>query len=161
MEAPNPTRSDSADRAPPPHPTMTKPRSQIAALPYQRRDGALRVLLVTSRGTRRWVIPKGWPMAGCEPHRAAEREAWEEAGALGQVGRRRLGAYRYAKRLRDGSAVPCAVAVFPLAVARLEERWPERDERERRWFAPEEAASLVEEPDLAALLRAFGERPAA
>ena len=137
-----------------------RPRRQVAALPYRRRGGALQVLLVTSRDTGRWVIPKGWPMTGVKPHRAAGREAWEEAGALGRVGKRSLGAYRYAKRLGDGTAVPCVVTVFPLAVERLKNRWPERDERRRRWVPPEEAAEKVEEPDLAQLLRAFGRQGA-
>lgn len=131
-------------------------RQQVAALPYRRRNGSLRVLLVTSRETRRWVLPKGWPMRGRKPHQAAAREAWEEAGAVGQADKRPLGAYVYQKRLPGGACIPCAVTVFPLAVKRLAGRWPERDERERRWALPEEAAELVEEPDLAALLRAFG-----
>lgn len=131
-------------------------RQQVAALPYRLRDGALNVLLVTSRETRRWVLPKGWPMRGRKPHQAAAREAWEEAGAVGRAAKRPVGAYAYRKRLSDGAAVPCVVTVFPLAVERLAERWPEQGERARRWVSPEEAAALVEEEDLAALLRAFG-----
>lgn len=131
-------------------------RQQVAALPYCRRGGSLRVLLVTSRETRRWVLPKGWPIPGRRPHHAAAREAWEEAGAVGRAAKRPVGAYAYCKRLPGGDAVSCAVTVFPFAVERLAERWPERGERARRWAAPEEAAALVEEEDLAALLRAFG-----
>lgn len=138
-----------------------KPKPQVAALPYRRRHGRLRVLLITSRETGRWVLPKGWPMPKRKPRRAAAMEAWEEAGAVGRPAKRPLGVYRYRKRLRDGSAVPCAVAVFALKVERLKDVWPEAGERARRWCAPEEAAGLVEEEDLAALLRAFGAQGAA
>ena len=45
----------------------------------------MRILLITSRGTRRWVIPKGWPMRGLKPQEAAAVEAAEEAGIVGEV----------------------------------------------------------------------------
>src|SRR5215210_6072530 len=91
----------------------SKPRSQIGALPFQvDSEGQLRVMLITSRETRRWVIPKGWPMRGVKPHRAAEREAYEEAGLKGQIGKVAVGTYGYEKRLADGLTIPCEVSVF-------------------------------------------------
>ncbi|KAA2235732.1 NUDIX hydrolase [Salinarimonas soli] len=142
--------------------TILKPspvtRTQYAALPYRRdADGGLRLLLVTSRETRRWVIPKGWPMRGVKPHGVAAREAYEEAGVEGGIGRRGIGFYYYHKRLKDGSTVPVCVEVFPLEVSRQHERWPERGQRTSRWATPEEAAGLVEEESLSGLIRAFGE----
>ena len=98
-----------------PSQTWRKPRQQIAALPFRFDDGQLRVMLITSRETRRWVIPKGWPMRGLKPHRAAEREAYEEAGLKGHIGKVAVGTYAYEKRLANGLAVPCEVSVFPLA----------------------------------------------
>jgi 8-oxo-dGTP pyrophosphatase MutT (NUDIX family) len=57
---------------------------QVAALPVRRNpDGSLSVLLVTSRETRRWVIPKGWPWPDRDDYVAATEEAREEAGVLG------------------------------------------------------------------------------
>jgi len=105
-----PARRD-ADRAPPakalPGKTWRKPRPQIGALPFRFDDeGGLRVLLITSRESRRWVIPKGWPVRGLKPHRAAEREAYEEAGLEGRVGKSAIGTYAYEKRLSGGLAVP-------------------------------------------------------
>src|SRR5215217_8319560 len=83
-------------------------RQQVAALPLRQDEaGRVRVLLVTSRDTGRWVLPKGWPMKGRKPHRAAEREAFEEAGLVGRVRKRALGSYAYEKRLRTGDAVLC------------------------------------------------------
>ncbi len=137
-------------------------RTQYAALPFRiDAEGALQVMLITSRETRRWVIPKGWPMRGVKPHGVAAREAYEEAGLEGEIGRRGIGFYYYHKRLKDGSAVPVCVEVYPFRVARQHARWPERDERQCRWLDPEAAAGLVAEESLAGLIRAFAEMMAA
>ena len=60
-------------------------------------------MLVTSRGTGRWIIPKGWPMKRKAPHAAAAREALEEAGVVGEVQSSPLGSYSYEKRLKKGA----------------------------------------------------------
>ncbi len=134
------------------------PRPQVAALPYRRRgEGGLEVMLVTSRETRRWVIPKGWSASRLKPHAAAEREAYQEAGVVGRIGKASIGRYDYEKRLKTEDTVTCTVAVFPLEVRRQRKRWPEQDEREGRWFTPDEAAEAVEEPDLAAIIRRLDE----
>jgi 8-oxo-dGTP pyrophosphatase MutT (NUDIX family) len=112
-------------------------------------------MLVTSRETRRWVIPKGWAEKKLEPHALAAKEAFEEAGLEGEIGREPIGSYRYAKLIRGKKAtksVSCEVVVFPLAVSRQLEDWPERGQRETRWFTLEEAAMLVEEGGLVSLL---------
>jgi 8-oxo-dGTP pyrophosphatase MutT (NUDIX family) len=139
-----------------------KPRLQIGALPFRfDDDGQLRVLLITSRESRRWVIPKGWPVRGLKPHRAAEREAFEEAGLKGRIGKSAIGAYLYEKRLSNGLAVPCEVSVFPLQVTGQRKRWPEMGQRDGRWVGPDEAAGLVQEEGLQALLRGFAPAPRA
>jgi len=130
-----------------------KPRVQYAALPFRREgDGEVSLFLVTSRETRRWIIPKGWPIRGLKPHDSAAREAWEEAGLQGRVRKKRLGRYSYEKRV-DQALVLCDVDVFPLEVKRQTKRYPEKGQREGRWVSPEEAADLVHEPDLADLIR--------
>lgn len=132
------------------------PRAQIAALPFRLdAEGRPEILLVTSRETKRWIIPKGWPMRGRKDHRAAEQEAFEEAGLKGRIGKKAIGHYSYDKNLGDGSALPCAVTVYPLRVRQERKRWPERKQRERRWYGAEEAATLVQECDLQDLLRRF------
>ena len=133
-----------------------KARRQVAALPYRfDMRGELEVLLITSRETRRWVLPKGWPMPGRKAHRAAEREAYEEAGLKGRISKQVLGTYGYDKRLDNGMVVSCEVSVFPLHVTGQRSRWPERDQRELYWCKPHEAADLVQEDDLKLLLHAF------
>lgn len=132
-----------------------KKKKQYAALPYHSEGNRLRVLLVTSRKSRRWIIPKGWPMKNHKPHQTAAIEAFEEAGVIGTTERQPIGAYDYTKRLEDGSGLLCKVTVFPLAVASLANEWPEAGERERRWCDPQEAVELVGEPNLARILRVF------
>jgi 8-oxo-dGTP pyrophosphatase MutT (NUDIX family) len=127
---------------------------QYGALPY-RADGGLQVLLVTSRETRRWTIPKGWPIRRLDSREAAAREALEEAGVSGAVGKSAMGVYRYQKRLRDGCTVLCSVEVFPLEVTQEDKHWVEKAQRKRAWFTPVEAADLVEEPGLKALILDF------
>lgn len=128
-------------------------KHQYAALPIRVGDGGdLEVLLLTSRDTGRWVIPKGWPARNLTPRAAAAREAYEEAGLQGVIRPSRpIGRYHYAKRLGAG-AIRLTVKVFLLRVERQLETWPERDQRRTCWLTPEQAAALVEEPELAAIL---------
>ena len=126
------------------------PAMQVGALCV---DDAGRVLLITSRDTGRWIIPKGWPMAGRTLAGAALQEAWEEAGVEAEPGQR-TGVYHYDKGHDAGFAIPVEVVVFTVRVRGLADAYPEAGARERRWFAPAEAAALVAEPELAALIRA-------
>jgi len=135
-------------------------RLQYAALPYRLRDG-LEILLITSRETGRWVLPKGWPMKGRTAHATAEREALEEAGVKGKIGKVAIGRYSYGKRLSNGAVLACTVEVYPLAVGRRLKRWSEQDQRSLGWFSPPLAAALVEEAELASLIEAFAARVAA
>jgi 8-oxo-dGTP pyrophosphatase MutT (NUDIX family) len=129
-------------------------RVQYAALPY-RSSSTYRteVMLVTSRETRRWIIPKGWPQKGKMPHRSAAREAFEEAGVVGAVGSRPVGSFAYKKRFKDGRVVACEVQVFPLKVKRQRKQWPERRQRDVKWVSVQEAAKTVQEPELGAIIR--------
>jgi uncharacterized protein len=112
-------------------------------------------MLVTSRRTRRWVLPKGNRMKGLSPHAAAEQEAYEEAGVQGAVCPIALGSYRYRKLLNTGASLLVDVDVYPFAVTGELDDWPEHEERERRWFPLVEATQAVEEPDLRDLMRSF------
>ncbi len=138
---------------------MSEPVSrtqQLAALPWRRLpDGAVRILLITSRETRRWVIPKGWPMAGRTPAKAAAQEAYEEAGVSGDPAPRSIGGYVYDKRLKSGELQPVMVEVYPLEVFVEQMAFPEQGQREKLWTTVDDAADKVDEPELKALIRAF------
>ena len=133
---------------------------QIAALPVRwDKNGKLRVLIVPSRDTARWVMPKGWLMEGKKPWRAAEIEALEEAGALGSISHQPIGTYQYEKRLAKGHSVTCRVTIYPMLVDKLNDRWKERDERKRHWFSLAKAANLVDEKGLARILNKLADQP--
>ncbi len=129
------------------------PRYQVAALCW-RPEGegeGIRILLLTSRETRRWIIPKGWPKTGLDAAATAREEAWEEGGVVTDEAGRHVGRYGYAKRMR-GVPVGTEVDVFAFRVSELADDYPEAGQRERVWLAPSEAAARVDEPDLAQLL---------
>ena len=142
-------------------PKKSEPACQVAALPMRRDDrGRLQVLLVTSRDTGRWVVPKGWPIDGLDPWEAAAVEALEEAGAEGAITAAPVGTFDYGKRLMRGKTLACRVLLYPLQVQRLRKRWKEDDERKRRWFSPSNAAERVDEPELRKILRGLSGKKA-
>jgi 8-oxo-dGTP pyrophosphatase MutT (NUDIX family) len=128
---------------------------QVAALPLRLRAGRLEVCLVTTRTTRRWTIPKGWPMKGIKDHLAAGIEAEQEAGLRGKAGKRAIGSYLYWKRFEDRFEL-VRVTVFRFDVEDTLPSFREQDQREVRWFPIEEARELVDEPGLAAIILASG-----
>lgn len=130
-------------------------RMQYGALCWRAVATGVEVLLITSRDTGRWVIPKGWPMPGLAPEAAAAQEAWEEAGVQGTMNPLCIGRYGYQKCLSAEASVPCAVAVYGLRVDELAKTFPEVKERRRKWFPLAEAATLVAEPELATIIGQF------
>ncbi|MFT8420506.1 MAG: NUDIX hydrolase [Gluconacetobacter sp.] len=132
-------------------------RLQYGALPYRfDKDHGLEILLVTSRGRGRWIIPKGWPIKGVKPAKSAAREAYEEAGVRGSIEGKAIGRIRYDKILSDGASfVPCELVVYPLKVKRQLKRWPEAGQRELRWMSSVEAQELADDEGLRSLIRDF------
>jgi 8-oxo-dGTP pyrophosphatase MutT (NUDIX family) len=130
------------------------PRIQFGALPYRfGKEAGIEVLLVTSRETGRWIIPKGWPIKGFKPAKTAAREAYEEAGVRGHVSGRPLGRYVYEKRIEDRVAsFPCEVQVFALLVKTQLKKWPESGQRKVRWFPVPEATAVIGDDDLRKLI---------
>ncbi len=132
-------------------------RQQYGAVCFRyRSDGAkIEVLIVTSRDSGRWIIPKGWPMQRKKPHEAAAIEAWEEAGVRGKVRKKAIGRYTYLKILDDGDVVPCIVDLFQIEVTEVRDDFKERGERTLAWVSPDEAARRVREVELKSLLVEF------
>jgi 8-oxo-dGTP pyrophosphatase MutT (NUDIX family) len=134
-----------------------KARKQVGALCVSSPDGGpLKVLLVTSRDTGRWIIPKGWPMKRMKDHLAAAEEAYEEAGVAGKVARKPWGVFSYMRPDGDEGPQLLDVTVFLLLVDREKKSWPEANERRRAWFTVESAARRVAEPGLRRLIRQVG-----
>ena len=130
-------------------------RTQFAALCYQSSKKSLKLLLITSRRMRRWVLPKGWPVDGMTPAQTAMLEAFEEAGVSGTIEEKCIGHYSYRKYLKRNSSVPCIVAVFPVKVKGLKKRFPEIGQRHRKWFSREKAAAAVSENELKDIILNF------
>jgi 8-oxo-dGTP pyrophosphatase MutT (NUDIX family) len=129
---------------------------QVGALPLRKLDGGgLEVLLVSSRETRRWVIPKGWPAKRLSDPEAAAREARQEAGISGKMSNRPIGSYRYRKRLPGGLVRVVDVDVYVLWVKKQRKSWREKDERIRVWFSQSDAARKVREQKLKELIAEF------
>lgn len=136
-------------------------RTQFAALCYRVHKDKVRVLMITSRGSKRWIVPKGWPMDGYTPAASAVQEAWEEAGVRGASDGRCLGIFSYSKDAEDLGALPCLAMVYAVEVDTLADDYPEAGQRERKWMSRKKAARLVDEPELARILRDFDPRTSA
>lgn len=132
-----------------------KARVQFAAVCYRRVNKSLEILLLTSRRSGRWIVPRGWPINGLSPAETAAQEAWEEGGVKGKLHDMCLGIYDYDKVLETGTDLPVSVAVFPIKVKKLADDFPEKGQRRRKWFSPKKAASRVQEPELKKILRKF------
>jgi len=135
--------------------SKTDVRTQFAALCYRMIREKPEILLVTSRRSRRWIIPKGWPMDGRTPVECALMEAWEEAGVRGRVTGGCLGLYSYQKMIGPERGLPCVAMVYPIKVLSLAQKFPEAGQRKRKWLRPRKAAQKVAETELAHILRDF------
>jgi 8-oxo-dGTP pyrophosphatase MutT (NUDIX family) len=142
--------------------TRAKPLPQYGALPYRLAPDRLasgpEILLVTSRDTGRWVIPKGWPIPAKSRRKVAALEAMEEAGVEGRIAREPLGEFDYLKGLKSGESQACRVTVFALEVTAQRDEWRERAERATQWFGWEAAAAAVQEPGLRQIILDFARR---
>jgi 8-oxo-dGTP pyrophosphatase MutT (NUDIX family) len=135
---------------------MPGQKKQYAALAWRFTGAGREVLLISSRDTGRWVIPKGWPIKGLSPSESAAREAYEEAGLGGQIDKKPIGKFDYDKRLDNGNVQPCEVEVFALEQMVQHPTWPEQGQRKMQWFSIPEAAKAVQEPKLKEIIRKFG-----
>ncbi len=135
-------------------------RQQYGALCFRYvPDGSgFELLVVTSRDSGRWIIPKGWPMKGKKPFEAAAIEALQEAGISGKIRKKPVGCYTYLKLLDDGDVAPCIVDVFQIEATTFAEKFKEKGERKIAWVSPDEAARRVREIELKSLLIEFKPR---
>lgn len=122
----------------------TDVRAQLAALCYRYKNDKLQICLVTTRGSGRWIMPRGWPTHKCTPSEGAAIEAYEEAGVKGTAHPNSIGAYSYDKPLDDG-VTPVMVVVYAIHVTEWAKTWPEKKQRKRAWMSPKKAARRMDE----------------
>ncbi len=127
---------------------------QVAALPYRLTADGYEVVMITTRDSGRWILPKGWPIKGLKPHESAETEAMEEAGLIGSATPKSIGRFTYVKQFPKRQE-KVLVDVFPLAVERQLDHWQEKDQREVRFFNPVDAAALVSDVGVGDIILAF------
>lgn len=132
----------------------TQARVQFAALCYRIRNNEVQICLITSRRTKRWILPKGWPMHNQTPAEAAATEAWEEAGLTGKPFDICLGVYSYTK-VRGKNILPILVLVYPMRIKNVHTDWPEAHQRKRRWMTPAKAAKKLQQPALKEIVANF------
>jgi 8-oxo-dGTP pyrophosphatase MutT (NUDIX family) len=138
--------------------SKTDVRTQFAALCYRVRKKKLQILLITSRTSKRWIVPKGWPMHAKTPAESAAVEAWEEAGVTGFSDGRCIGIFSYSKATEDFGDLPCVAMVFAIETQKLADDYPEASERKRVWVSRKKAAKMVDEPELSRIIRDFDPR---
>ncbi len=112
---------------------------QVAAICYRKRGAAVEFLLVNTNGGNKWTFPKGSPDARLSHSQAAEREAAEEAGALGTIEPRHFHLYIHSKGVfwQPGGVQEFVVKAFLMEVHEM--RRPDEPMRNPTWFNPEEA----------------------
>ena len=123
--------------------------TQSSVIPYRIKKGKPEILIISSSKKKHWVVPKGIKEPGLSAQESAAKEAMEEAGVLGKVGRKMLGSYVY-----DKWGATCTVEVYPMKVTKVisKKKWPERH-RGRKWVTPEEAAAKIRQQELAPMIR--------
>ena len=122
---------------------------------YFQQSGAVpvldgKVVLVTTRNSGRWIVPKGFVEPDMTPHESAAKEALEEAGVVGSVGDEELGSYSYAKW---GGI--CIVQVYPLVVEKVLGEWEDMHVRKRTIVAPADAVDMIRNKELARIVFSF------
>ncbi len=137
---------------------MSTTLHQAGVIAYRVVGGQISVLLITSRDTRRWIIPKGNIDPATRPSKAAKIEAYEEGGVKGKIdGSIPLGFYTYFKRRESGERSPTSVEVYLLRVTKQVKKWPEKRQRRLSWMPIADAIGLVEEPGVIPLFHRLSE----
>jgi 8-oxo-dGTP pyrophosphatase MutT (NUDIX family) len=130
---------------------------QYGAIPFRKKKGAVRLLLITTRRKGRWSVPKGWPIRKKSASGTAAQEAFEEAGLVGKVTKRPVGQFT-SRKLRKNRVQNCRVKLYPFRVKKQKRNWPEMNQRRTRWVTPDEAQRLIHRAALRDIVAAFTSR---
>lgn len=128
---------------------------QYGALPWRRTPDGLQILLITTRNTHRWIVPKGWPQTGRSAQECAAQEAYEEAGVSGAVSSQPIGVFNYKKQMKSGQMITCRIRIYGMEVSDIAGDWPEKSARETKWCRLSEALTLVEDLGLRRIIAKF------
>jgi len=121
---------------------------QSGVIPFCFENGELKILLITTRKSKRWILPKGIIEPKMSPEESAAAEAYEEAGIRGEIYSAQIGEYHYPKW--GGT---CNVKVFAMEITQIYENWPESNIRKRKWVSINETETLIDNPQLKSIIR--------
>ena len=120
---------------------------QSGILPFCRKDDHIEILLITNKRKDKWGIPKGLVEEGHSASESAQKEAFEEAGIYGNIYKPAFGKYSIKKW-----GGKCRIKVFAMEVTQVLDKWPEDILRRRQWFTVDEAAGMVKNKKLKAMI---------
>ena len=128
---------------------------QIAAACLRTSSKGREILMITSSNGR-WILPKGWPIDGKSDAETAQQEAWEEAGVRkGEPSEEPIGTYDGTKRFDNGIEIPCRTEIYKIDVTDSTKKFPEANDRSRKWMSIGRARKLVDEPGLRKFLKSL------
>jgi len=112
-----------------------------AAIPIISENDGIKVVLVTTKPKQNnnWIFPKGKIALGMSAHDSAAKEAFEEAGVIGQISPTQFGTYQQNKW---GSRMQ--VHVYTMEVTEILDTWDEMRDRDRLILPLDEAIQLVQ-----------------
>lgn len=127
--------------------------TQSGVIPYRITKNGMEVMLITSLGKKKWIIPKGYVDYNLTPFESAKKEAYEEAGLLGSNETMELGVFKIKK-----PAGNFVMKVYSMEVQEVLDEYPEMNERKRKWFSPEEAIEKISIPEIIDMIKVLSSK---
>ena len=125
---------------------VNKPEFEIkhsCVIPYRVSNGSIELLLITSIKKQKWIFPKGFIEFNLSAFESAKKEAYEEAGVIGENETVELGSFELKKK--NSSSY---VKIFSMEVTKELKDYPEKNLRKRKWFTVKEALENIENSDI-------------
>lgn len=127
--------------------------SQSAVIPYRLGKKGMEILLITSLKRKHWIVPKGYVEFNLTPFESAKKEAYEEAGVLGSNETIEVGTFKF-----DRAIGSCILKVFTMEVNEVLDEYPEKKDRERKWFTLDEASEIIAIPEIGEMIKALNSK---
>jgi ADP-ribose pyrophosphatase YjhB (NUDIX family) len=117
--------------------------NQSCVIPYRIANGTIELLLITSIKKQKWIFPKGFIEFNLSAFESAKKEAYEEAGVIGENETVELGTFDLKKKTRTSH-----VKIFSMEVTKELKDYPEKNLRKRKWFSVKDALGNIENSDI-------------
>jgi 8-oxo-dGTP pyrophosphatase MutT (NUDIX family) len=117
--------------------------NKSCVIPYRINQGEIELLLITSIRKKNWIFPKGFISFNLSAFESAKKEAYEEAGVIGENETVELGSFETKKK--NGVAL---IRVFSMEVTKELKDYPEMNLRKRKWYSLNEAIEKINVEEL-------------